>query len=49
MDLEPFSAINPCGYAGLKVTQAKDLGVDDEIGVIGQKMLEKLQINLTGR
>lgn len=49
MDLKPFSAINPCGYAGLKVTQAKDFGVDDEIGVIGQKMLEKLQINLTGR
>jgi lipoyl(octanoyl) transferase len=26
MDLEPFSRINPCGYAGLRVTQVADLG-----------------------
>jgi len=26
MDLEPFGRINPCGYAGLKVTQVVDLG-----------------------
>lgn len=25
MDLEPFSLINPCGYANLKVTQMQDL------------------------
>lgn len=25
MDLEPFSRINPCGYAGLAVTQLSDL------------------------
>lgn len=25
MDLTPFSAINPCGYSGLKITQIKDL------------------------
>ncbi len=25
MDLAPFSAINPCGYAGLEVTQLADL------------------------
>jgi lipoyl(octanoyl) transferase len=25
MDLAPFSAINPCGYAGLQVTQLADL------------------------
>ena len=24
MDLSPFAAINPCGYAGLKVTQTRD-------------------------
>ena len=28
MDLSPFLAINPCGYAGMPVTQLKDLGVD---------------------
>ena len=27
MDLSPFAAINPCGYAGLQVTQTKDLGL----------------------
>ncbi|MER3546686.1 MAG: octanoyltransferase [Rhodanobacteraceae bacterium] len=26
MDLEPFNRINPCGYAGLQVTQMVDLG-----------------------
>lgn len=25
MDLEPFARINPCGYAGLRVTQVADL------------------------
>ena len=28
MDLEPFQRINPCGYAGLQVTQCRDLGID---------------------
>jgi len=27
MDLAPFGAINPCGYAGMRVTQCRDLGV----------------------
>lgn len=27
MDLTPFSAINPCGYPGLAVTQTRDLGL----------------------
>ncbi|WP_415878944.1 lipoyl(octanoyl) transferase LipB [Methylomonas sp. TEB] len=27
MDLTPFADINPCGYAGLQVTQLADLGV----------------------
>lgn len=26
MDLSPFSRINPCGYAGMKMVQSKDLG-----------------------
>jgi lipoyl(octanoyl) transferase len=26
MDLEPFSRINPCGYAGLRMTQVSELG-----------------------
>jgi len=28
MDLAPFKAINPCGYAGMAVTQLKDLAPD---------------------
>ncbi len=27
MDLAPFAAINPCGYAGMPVTQCRDLGI----------------------
>ena len=29
MDLEPFQRINPCGFAGLQVTQLADLAVVD--------------------
>ncbi|MFN7085087.1 MAG: lipoyl(octanoyl) transferase LipB [Burkholderiales bacterium] len=29
MDLAPFYAIDPCGYAGLAVTQLRDLGIAD--------------------
>ena len=28
MDLSPFAAINPCGLAGMAVTQTRDLGMD---------------------
>jgi lipoyl(octanoyl) transferase len=28
MDLDPFSCINPCGYSGLRVTRARDAGID---------------------
>ena len=28
MDLEPFSRINPCGYAGLRTVDLRTLGVD---------------------
>ncbi len=27
MDLSPFATINPCGYAGLRVTQTSELGI----------------------
>jgi lipoyl(octanoyl) transferase len=32
MDLAPFRDINPCGYAGLAVTQLADLGVELSVG-----------------
>ena len=28
MELSPFAAINPCGYAGMAVTQTRDLGIE---------------------
>lgn len=31
MDLRPFQAINPCGHAGLQVTQLADLGVNVQL------------------
>jgi lipoyl(octanoyl) transferase len=43
MDLTPFSAINPCGYPGLRVTQTKDLGIADGVEVLSDKLAEKLQ------
>lgn len=42
MDLSPFEAIDPCGYAGLKVTQTKDLGITADMQVISEKLLQKL-------
>ena len=38
MDLTPFSYINPCGYAGLRVTQAKDLGIKEPLGILQQQV-----------
>ena len=43
MDKEPFKQINPCGYAGLKVTQIKDF-----IDTIDIKEVESLAINTLG-
>jgi lipoyl(octanoyl) transferase len=42
MDLSPFHAIDPCGYPGLSVTQLRDLGVTDSIGVVGQRLTHHL-------
>lgn len=43
MDLVPFSAINPCGYAGLQVTQTKALGITDNLHILNSRLLEKLK------
>jgi len=42
MDLSPFTAIDPCGYAGLKVTQTKDLGITADIQTLSEQLLQKL-------
>ncbi len=46
MDLTPFSAIDPCGYVGLEVTQTKDLGIQQNCAQIGELLLQKLNDNL---
>jgi lipoyl(octanoyl) transferase len=46
MDLRPFSAINPCGYAGLRVTQLRDLGVTDGLEVLSTKLARRLRMRL---
>lgn len=47
MDLAPFAAINPCGFPGLAVTQARDVGIEagsdelrDELAGCLARMLE---------
>lgn len=42
MDLSPFRAIDPCGYPGLAVTQAHDLGIRDDVEIMGQKLARLL-------
>lgn len=42
MDLSPFDAIDPCGYKGLQVTQTRWLGIDDDMAIIAEKLLKKI-------
>jgi len=42
MDLAPFSAIDPCGYPGLQVTQTRDTGMTEDKGVLGGRLAEIL-------
>ncbi len=46
MDLAPFAAINPCGYAGMAVTQLHDLGVNVSVSDVGEALLGQLQKQL---
>jgi lipoyl(octanoyl) transferase len=38
MDLTPFSAINPCGYPGMQVTQTRDLGIKEDKETLGGRL-----------
>lgn len=46
MDLSPFDAIDPCGYAGLKVTSLRNLGLADNVPAIADALLDKLAAGL---
>ncbi|WP_020409357.1 lipoyl(octanoyl) transferase LipB [Hahella ganghwensis] len=40
MDLEPFQRINPCGYAGLRMTQVSDLNPAATLSDVAARWLE---------
>ncbi|MBK6356182.1 MAG: lipoyl(octanoyl) transferase LipB [Betaproteobacteria bacterium] len=42
MDLSPFAAINPCGYAGLKVVQTKDFNIPLTAHEAGEQLSQHL-------
>jgi lipoyl(octanoyl) transferase len=42
MDLVPFSFINPCGYAGLRVMQASDVGIRTPLSEVEQQLAQNL-------
>jgi lipoyl(octanoyl) transferase len=47
MDLEPFSWINPCGYAGLQTIDLKTLGVTTPLSEAQQLLTHHLHVQLT--
>jgi lipoyl(octanoyl) transferase len=49
MDLSPFAHINPCGAAGLEVTQLRDLGITLTPLAAGHKLARHLQRHLDER
>ena len=46
MDLSPFAAINPCGYAGLRITQTRDLGIPLNLAEAGELLCRHLRQQL---
>lgn len=48
MDLSPFSMINPCGFAGLEVTQLADLGIDVPLETVTAQYRQHLEHLLNG-
>jgi lipoyl(octanoyl) transferase len=47
MDLSPFARINPCGMAGLEVTQLSALGVPGSVREVGEALAPILEGLLT--
>ena len=46
MDLAPYSAINPCGYEGMAVTQLRDLTGEWDTAKVGEALAEHLAAQL---
>ena len=53
MDMAPFGNINPCGYAGLRITQAREIGITANISELqaelAQNLIHGLQRHLEGK
>ena len=47
MDLAPFARINPCGMAGMQVTQLRELGVPGSVEEVGEIAARWLASRLT--
>jgi lipoyl(octanoyl) transferase len=48
MDVEPFSRINPCGYAGLQTVDMRSLGVEAAMPDVATVFARQLQTWLAG-
>jgi len=46
MDLSPFLQINPCGYAGLEMTQCKNQGITLSVNELAPLLVAKLNTRL---
>jgi lipoyl(octanoyl) transferase len=49
MDLTPFGRINPCGYAGLRMTQLADLGGPGDVTQVAAELVPELLARLEAR
>lgn len=47
MNLDPFNAIDPCGYEGLVMTQMKDWNIQETPQYVGETLLVLLKNKLT--
>lgn len=47
MDLQPFADIDPCGYAGMQMTQTRDLNIALTMPDIAAELTQRLKEKLT--
>ncbi|HEV8689821.1 MAG TPA: lipoyl(octanoyl) transferase LipB [Ideonella sp.] len=47
MDLEPFTRINPCGYAGLRTVDLATLGIRANPDAVAERLADRLAAHLT--
>ena len=42
MDLSPYARINPCGFAGLQITQVSELGGPETLDAVAAALVPRL-------